>query len=189
MQNKKGSRIFYDIIENVNQLNVNDKLVAEVGDISDNDLRLFNASISKFKEVKLIFITNYFLWKIGKIDNNLCSYCKEHPEKINNLFLTCAKVQEFWNSLKTWLYENTNITVNIEKCNSICSYQGRNSLINYIFILAKYYIYKTKFISTDKNLDIHAFVAFLKKKIISDRYNAYIFNRIANLYIYTYIYI
>ena len=97
MQNKKGSRIFYDIIEKVNQLNVNDKWVAEVGDISDNDLRLFNASISKFREVKLqdfqfkinnkILITNYFLWKIGKINNNLCSYCKEHPEKINHLFL------------------------------------------------------------------------------------------------------
>ena len=53
MQNKKRSQIFYDIIEKVNQLNVNDKWVAEVGDISDNDLRSFNASISKFKEVKL----------------------------------------------------------------------------------------------------------------------------------------
>ena len=69
MQNKKGSRIFYDTIEKVNQLNVNDKWVAEVGDISDNDLRLFNVSISKFREVKLqdfqfkinnkILITNY----------------------------------------------------------------------------------------------------------------------------------
>ena len=144
MQNKKGSRIFYDIIEKVNQLNVNDKWVAEVGDISDNDLRVFNASISKFREVKLqdfqfkinnkILITNYFLWKIGKINNNLCSYCKEHPEKINHLFLTCAKVQEFWNSLKTWLYENANINVNIEKRNIIFSYQGRNSLINYILV-------------------------------------------------------
>ena len=52
MQNKKWSRIFYDIIEKVNQLNVNDKWVAEAGDISDNDLRLFNASISMFKEIK-----------------------------------------------------------------------------------------------------------------------------------------
>ena len=98
------------LFKKVNQLNVNDKWVAEVGDISDNDLRLFNASISKVREVKLqdfqfkinnkILITNYFLW-IGKINNNLCSYSKEHPEKINHLFLTCAKVQEFWNSLKT----------------------------------------------------------------------------------------
>ena len=105
MQNKKWSRIFYDIIEKVNQLNVNDKWVAEAGDISDNDLRLFNASISMFKEIKhqdfqfknkqKIHITNYFLWKIGKIDNNLCSYCKEDPEKINHLFLTWAKVREF----------------------------------------------------------------------------------------------
>ena len=192
MQNKKGSRIFYDIIEKVNQLNVNDKWVAEVGDISDNDLQVFNASISKFREVKLqdfqfkinnkILITNYFLWKIGKINNNLCSYCKEHPEKINHLFLTCAKVQEFWNSLKTWLYENANINVNIEKRNIIFSYQGRNSLINYILVLAKYYIYKTKFISTDKNLNIHAFVSLLKKKFISDRYNAYIFNRVAKFF-------
>ena len=49
MQNKKGGRIFCDIIEKVNQLNVNDKWVADVGDISDNDLRLFNTSISKFR--------------------------------------------------------------------------------------------------------------------------------------------
>ena len=53
MQNKKGSQIFYDIIEKVIQLNVNNKWATEVGDISDNDFRLFNASISKFKEVKL----------------------------------------------------------------------------------------------------------------------------------------
>ena len=85
MQNKKGSQIVYDINEKVNQLNVNDKWVDEIRDISDNDLRLFNASISMFKELKLqdfqfkinnkILITSYFLWKIGKIDNNLCSYC------------------------------------------------------------------------------------------------------------------
>ena len=66
-----------------------------------------------------------------------------------------------------------------EKRNIIFSYQGRNSLINYILVLAKYYIYKTKFISTDKNLNIRAFVSLLKKKIISDRYNAYISNRVA----------
>ena len=178
MQNKKGSRIFYAIIEKVNQLNVNDKWVAEVG---DNDLRLFNASISKFKEVKLqdfqfkinnkIFITNYFLWKICKIDNNLSSYCKEHPEKNNHLFLTCAEVQEFWNSLKTWLYENANITENIEKCNIIFTYQGRNSLINYTLVLAKYYIYKTKFISTDKNLNILWCTVRLKSLYISGTKN------------------
>ena len=78
--------------------------------------------------------------------------------------------------------ENTNITVNLEKCNIIFSYQGSNGLINYILVLAKYYIHKTKFISTNKNLNIHAFVALLKKKFISDRYNAYIFNRVAKFF-------
>ena len=72
--------------------------------------------------------------------------------------------------------------MNIEKCNIIFSYQGRNSLINYILVLANYYIYKTKFISTDKNLNIHAFMSLLKKKFISDRYNAYIFNRVAKFF-------
>ena len=79
--------------------------------------------------------------------------------------------------------------MNIEKCNIIFSYQGRNSLINYILVLAKYYIHKTKFISTDKkfisidkNLNMHAFVSLLKKKFISDRYNAYIFNRVAKFF-------
>ena len=69
-----------------------------------------------------------------------------------------------------------------QKCNIIFSYEGRNSLRNYILVLAKYYIYKTKFISTDKNLNVHAFESLLKKKFISDRYNAYISNRVAKFF-------
>ena len=51
MRNKTGSQIFYDIMTKVNQLNINDKWMAEVGVINDSDLRLFNDSISKFQEV------------------------------------------------------------------------------------------------------------------------------------------
>ena len=130
MQNKKGSRIFYDIFETVNQLNGNGNgwLKSETLAIMIYDyvmlrlvsLRRLNLQDFQFKINHKILITNYFLWKIGKIDN-LCSHCKEHPERNNHLFLTCAKVQEFGNSLKTWLYENGYITVSIEKCNIIFS--------------------------------------------------------------------
>ena len=99
MQNKQGSRIYYDIIEKVNQLNVNDKWVAEVGDISDNDLRLFNASISKFKEVKLqdfqfkinnkSLLQTTFCGKLVKLITASVHIVKNIQKKLSHIFNLC----------------------------------------------------------------------------------------------------
>ena len=54
----------------------------------------------QFKINNRILVTNSFLHKINKVDNELCSYCRKETESISLLFVNCAKVKEFWNNIK-----------------------------------------------------------------------------------------
>ena len=112
---------------------------------------LYNYSIKGIKKVKLadfqykinnkILVTNSFLFKIKKINNKGCSYCNEHSETMEHLFLNCTKVIDFWNSLQDWLSNNCNITLHLEEKSLIFSSQKLKSIENFILYPAKYYTY------------------------------------------------
>ena len=53
--------------------------------------------------------------------------------------------------------------------------QKANNLINYIFVLAKYYINKTKFFT--HNLVIDNFITYLKRKFQNEKYISIINNK------------
>ena len=121
LKDKKGSRRFYGILTYVDEMNVTHRWGNQFGNISDKEWKLYNYSIKDIKEVKLadfqykinnkILVTNSFLFKIKKINNNGCSYCNEHSEIIEHLFLNCTNVKDFWCSLQDWLNNNCNITL------------------------------------------------------------------------------
>ena len=190
IKTKKGSRIFYDIFVGVNEYIPQGKWQAEIGNITGNEWKLYFLNIKQCHEVKLrdfqykinnkILVTNSFLFKINKIDSDVCNYCREQPEKIFHLFLLCPKVRTFWNELKVWLYTNANIEISLENKNILFSYTGKKELENYIYVLAKYYIYQNKFIS--RNISIQAFVSLLKKKMLSERYIAFLNNRLSKFF-------
>ena len=192
IKTKKGSRIFYDIFVGINEYIPQGKWQAEIGNITENEWKLYFLNIKQCHEVKLrdfqykinnkILVTNSFLFKINKIDSDVCSYCREQPEKIFHLFLLCPKVRTFWNELKVWLYTNANIEISLENKKILFSYTGKKELENYIYVLAKYYIYQNKFIS--RNISIQAFVSLLKKKMLSERYTgiAYLNNRLSKFF-------
>ena len=121
---------------------------------------------------------NSFLFKNKKINNNGCSYCNEHRETIEHLFLNCTKVKYFWNSLLDWLSKNCNIILHLEEKSLIFSSQKPRSIENYILCLAKYYIYiyiyKNKF--TRNTLSLQNFMSLHKNKFISAKYIASIYN-------------
>ena len=156
MKAKKGSRVFYDTFVNVNDYIPQNKWQAEIGDITENEWKSYFLSTKKWHEVKLrdfqykinnnILVTNSFLAKINKIDSGVCSYCKEQPEKIHHLFLSCPKVKNFWRELREWLNTNVNIELSLEDREILFSYTGNNELVNYIYALAKLFIYQNKFI-------------------------------------------
>ena len=105
MKTKKGSRVFYDIFVSINEYIPHKKWQVEIGDINENEWKSYFLSTKKWHEVKLrdfqykinntILVTNSFLAKINKIDSGVCSYCKDQPEKIHHLFLSCPKVKNF----------------------------------------------------------------------------------------------
>ena len=114
----------------------------------------------------------------------------EQPEK-NHLFLRCPKVRTFWIELKTWLTTNINLEISLDDRKILFTYGGKTELVNYISGLAKYYIYKNKFVS--RNLGIQGFASLLKKKMLSERYILFINNRLNKFFkkwtsVYNYFY-
>ena len=88
LKDKKGSRRFYDILAHVSGINITNRWIDQLGNINDKEWKLYNSSIHDINEVKLadfqfksnnkILVTNSFLFKIQKINNQRCSYCNEH---------------------------------------------------------------------------------------------------------------
>ena len=151
-------------------------------DIRENEWKLYFLTIKQWHEVKLrdfqykinnkILVTNSFLFKIDEIDSEICSYCKEQPEKTHHLFLTCPTVKIFWNELKTWLHANINLEIFLEDREILFSYSGKKELVNYIYVLAKYFIYQGKLFT--RNISIYGFISLLKKKKLSEKYICFI---------------
>ena len=112
-------------------------------------------------------MTESFLFKIKDIKINGCSYCNEHGESIEHLFLNCSKVKYFW------LSNNCNIILNLDEKSS----QKPRSIKNYILRSAKYYIYTNKF--TRNTLSVQSFISLLKNKFISAKYIASKYNQFA----------
>lgn len=183
LKDKKGCRKIYETLiksENSTQ----DRWQRDLGEISKEERSKYNEALNDIKEVKLkdfqfkinnkILATNSFLCKINKIDNNKCSFCEQEPETIKHLFVDCPKVKEFWESVKCWLQTHGNLNLNITDKALIFAWQKEKSLINQVIIIAKYYIYKTKF--TSKRLSILGFQLLLKRKFKNEQYIARINN-------------
>ena len=190
LKDRKGCRRFYDVMTGANKLEPNYKWIQEIGNFSNQELNDYNRVIKSIKEVKLkdfqykinnkILVTKSFLYKINKIDNDLCEYCQLQPETICHIFLECAKVKQFWNSLRIWLINNSNIHIDLNDKSILFSYQDNNVLKNYILVVAKYYIYANKFCKKDLNLN--SFVGLLEKKFQSEKYIAYVNNTITKFF-------
>ena len=84
-----------------------------MGELSKYDIVHYNSVITELKEVALkdfqfqinnkILVTKYFLHRIGKIDENYCSYCHYHQETIFHLLIECVNVKNFWQQLTMWI--------------------------------------------------------------------------------------
>ena len=191
LKDKKGCRRFYDQICQSKEIELTTKWMQEFGFIDAEEYRNFNKIIQNIKEIKLkdvqfkvtnrILVTKSFLHKINKVDNNNCEYCIRQPETIYHLFVECETVKQFWNELQRWLSNNSTIRLELGEKQIIFAYQDRrNTIRNYLCVIAKYYIYVTKF--TQKNLRIDNFISLLKKKILSERYIATMNNLMTNFF-------
>ena len=179
LRKRRGCRDIYDKIVPVNEIIIPNKWITEIGDISVDEWKKFNKNLNYIKEVKLrdfqykinnrILVTNTFLYKIKKKENNLCSYCNQEAESIMHLFFHCGKAEEFWKKLKIWLERKANINLQIDLKNILFS-SSAQVIVSYLITVAKYYIYKSKF--NTKNISIKGFENFLKLKFSNEMYIA-----------------
>ena len=178
-KDKKGSRRLYDIIiGNDNSTPPAQKWVDITGNITQEEWNNINAQTKIIGEVKLkdfqfkinnyIIVTKSFLFKINKTDTNICSYCDQEAETKTHLFYNCQKVKAFWSAFQTWLQSHANITFNLTIKSALFSGQTKNVLLNYLLLLARYFIYKNKF--TSNNISIQTFINYVKRKYQNERY-------------------
>ena len=120
-------------------------------------------------------MTKSFLYRINKADDNVCSFCNQCSETILHLFYYCEKVNVFWADLKTWLEKQANITLQLTIKNVLFSKQAHNILVNYLLLLAKYYIYRTKFFSNQ--ISIENYLVYVRRKFQNEKYIAKLHNK------------
>ena len=178
MKDKKGSRSIYDKILPVKEQVQINRWNTDLGQITIEEQKLGNANLKYINEIKLrdfqfkinnkILVTNSFLYKINKIDNHLCSFCQKETESIYHLLCTCDIVKAFWDTFKTWVSGKINTDINLSDKNIIYSAFSKCSLLNYLIVLAKYYIYKNKF----HKKSLKKFESYVKVKFNNEMYIA-----------------
>ena len=160
LQYTKGCKPFYDIFNSKdltksnamkkweNNLNCNNiqlqdwKIIMQIPFkcTLDTKLRWFQYRINN-----RILATNSFIYKIGYISSDLCTFCSRESESLEHLLLLCETTQNIWQQLQQWLNQKASLNINISNEQIIFGILGKNNnAINYILILVKFHIYKSK---------------------------------------------
>jgi len=104
------------------------------------------------------------------IESSLCDFCNASSESNIHLCWECPIVQLFWCQIKNFLNEKLNTSIEsmltyqtISFCNVDINNQIKSNCINYIIILGKYFIFKSKYQKTIPNfID---FIYYLKHNL------------------------
>ena len=155
----KGSRRLYDLLISSRKVvrHFVDKWQA-VGDIRLNCKQWSNIYLIpykctlhtklrwfQFRLIHRILGTNSFLAKIGKIESNLCTFCRSEEETLLHLFCTCPITLSFWDKVLTWIKNKLNLTLILDKQMQLFGILDyRMGALNIILLLCRYYIYRVK---------------------------------------------
>lgn len=160
MRNIKGSSHFYDIFIQSTKFCTNNETKWEL-DINMTKDKVWwkacnHASTHFRKDVRLIWFqyriihrilaTNVLLKKIGIVESDMCSFCRESIETLKHLFWYCSRVRQFWIDFSRWLSiaTNSNVTFNIDDVIFGKLDTNKNKTLNLLLCLAKQHIYKQR---------------------------------------------
>jgi hypothetical protein len=138
-EKKWNEKLEFEIDENMfNLIYVNDK-----GLTNDTSIQNF-----QYKVTHRIMACNYNLkiWKIK--ETNICDYCTE-LDTIEHHLVECKICMDFWKSIFNWWSFNIETWFQIETYDIIFGipnerYETIINQLNYVILIAKYYIYKKK---------------------------------------------
>ena len=90
-------------------------------------------------------MTNRQLFKMKQSENFVCRLCHESEETIIHLFVFCPKSNEFCESTKSWIFQNTNknfVSFPSHIIFGVWEDDCSDNVVNIITITGKYYIFK-----------------------------------------------
>ena len=128
----------------------------------DSKLRGF-----QFKFLHRRIATNDFLYKIGAIRHNICTFCNVAVETLEHLFLECSTTQTFWKETTAWFLKF--FPRLSDQSFSMPAFLGLipspNILIDHILLMARYHIHVSKIKGTAPELYKLKYTIFNSRKI------------------------
>ena len=59
------------------------------------------------------------------IDNEMSTFCLQHPETINHLLLDCKKVEKLWKDIEDWISTKLRVNMVISNVNTLFGFQEK----------------------------------------------------------------
>ena len=117
-----------------------------------------------YRIVKRIISTNTFLFKLGKCETPLCTFCSLVNETLYHILWECEVVQNFINEVMTFLKDTYNVIIQFKVDSWIFPRASEESLLNILIItMAKLVIFKSKYKNQPPN--IQHFQSLLKLEV------------------------
>jgi len=99
--------------------------------------------IVQFKILHFITATREKLFQWNIVESDVCTFCNEHIETLPHLLVECEVVKLFWIDLQLWLYERTDILIDLNVREIIIDFQDKKFItFNAVYLLAKKYYIK-----------------------------------------------
>jgi len=103
----------------------------------------------QFKFLNRIVPNNSFLFKCKIASSSLCDFCHSNPDSLQHMFWECQYIQIFWTAFTSQILEPLNITKNVNFqnivwCNILEDSETNSWIVNYLILLAKYFIFRSK---------------------------------------------
>lgn len=130
----------------------------------------------QYKILNRFLYTNDMLFKFKKVDSPLCYFCGKELETLEHLFFCCPKVHVFWNEVAVMLnshgitFKSLDIKDILFGFFDVRNHDSGGSLLNYIVLESKYFIYRTKLNKT--SLSLKSFFERIKNTFQIERFIA-----------------
>ena len=116
--------------------------------------------------------TNQELFNYSLVNSTLCEFCCQNTETVIHLFWECQYAQHIWTNIQNILTENSiSVRLNFESISlGLPEQKQYKTPVNYIILLAKYYIFSCKCLKDKPNFN--HFKNYMLDKINAEKHIA-----------------
>ena len=100
-------------------------------------------------------------------DSEICQLCKMQPQTLPHLFYLCSVISNFWSAFQNWWFEKHKNIITLTERNILFGWHDNTTeskdILNYVTLVAKYYIFCT--IQDSDDVPFDGFPSLLKNKL------------------------